>query len=262
MTVAGISMVKNEADMIGQIVRHMVQQVDFVIVADNMSTDVTRAILDDLARFLPVTVVDDNEVAYMQSEKMTRLARMAAERGADWVVPFDGDEWWYSPFGRIGDILANVPAQYLTASATLYDHVVTGSDPAGDNPLDTIGWRRRDPGGLPKVACRTRPDLIIEQGNHGATYDGGTTDWPDQLIVRHFPYRSPAQFAAKAINGAAAYEATVGLPDDAGRHWKDYGALAKAHGEDALADVFRQWFFEPFPEYRHDLIYDPISGLA
>jgi hypothetical protein len=262
--VTGVAMVKDEADIIGPIVEHMLGEVDYLIVADNMSSDGTRDILADLASDHPELVVqDDLEVAYMQSLKTTRLAHIARERGAEWVVAWDSDEWWYSPFGRIGDVLAGVGPQWLTCSATLYDHVATGSDPAEANPLLRMGWRRLMPAGLPKVACRTRPDLVIHQGNHGASYNGGTTDFPGQLVVRHFPYRSAEQMVTKARNGAAAYAAATDLHPTAGQHWRDYGRLLEAHGDEALHDVFRHWFFEPFPELRADeLIFDPVTGLA
>lgn len=249
MTVAAISMVRDEEDIIRSTVEHMLTQVDVVIVADNRSVDGTREILDSL----DVVVIDDPERGYFQSRKMTELAHFArTEFGADWAVPFDADEWWYSPHGRIADILEDVGA-WPIVTAELYDHVATGLDPAGD-PIDVMGWRRRKPGALPKVACRTAPDLVIEQGNHGARYDAPAPTTPG-LVVRHFPYRSPEQFARKAINGAEAYAATD-LPEDTGRHWREYGRIAKTSGVEALHDVFRRWFWVAEPG--DDLIYDPV----
>jgi glycosyltransferase involved in cell wall biosynthesis len=255
MTVFGISMMRDEADIAATVVDHMLRQVDAVIVADNRSQDGTREILETLQ----IEVIDDPEPGYLQSEKMTRLAALAAERGATWVVPFDADEIWYSPFGRIGDVLEAIPPQWLVAEALLYDHVATGVDPDELDPVRRIGWRRRAPGGLPKVACRTRPDLTILQGNHGASYEGGPTELPGQLVVRHFPYRSAEQFVRKARNGAEAYAATD-LPVTAGAHWRGYGQILKDSGEEALADVFREWFWIAEPEGREDVIFDPAPA--
>lgn len=260
--IAGIAIVKDEADIIEGVVRHMLDEVDHVVVGDNLSTDGTLEILQQLIHEFDdrLSVYVDDEVGYYQSAKMSVLAHVAGEAGAEWVVPFDADEWWYSPFGRIGEVLEKIPPQFLTASATLYDHVATGSDPEDADPLRRMGWRRRAPSGLPKVACRTRDDLVIEQGNHAASYEGGATNWPDQLVVRHFPFRSAEQMTRKAINGAAAYAATD-LPDDVGAHWRQYGALIAAHGEEAMHDVFHQWFFAEYPEVNDDLVFDPVGGL-
>jgi hypothetical protein len=73
MTVVGVSMVRDEADIIEATVRHMLANVDHVLVADNGSVDETRGILRALAAEHPgrLVVVDDDEPAYMQSDKMT-----------------------------------------------------------------------------------------------------------------------------------------------------------------------------------------------
>lgn len=252
VTVVGIAMVKDEADIVGATVAHMCGQVDGVIVADNLSTDGTRDILDGL----PVDVVDDPDPAYYQSEKMTRLARRAMAEGADWVVPFDADEWWYSPYGRIADVLGALDHCWAIAAADLYDHVATGADPADGTIPDRIGWRRIDKGALPKVAARATTDLSIHQGNHGVAFDAPAPTIADLLEVRHFPYRSPEQFVRKAMNGAAAYGATD-LPEDVGRHWREYGRIAVEHGPEELEAVFRRWFWVYDPTSDATLVYDP-----
>lgn len=252
--VIAIALVKDEADIIEHTVRHMAEQVDRLLVADNGSTDGTREILDDLELDLELTVRDDPEVGYFQSRKMSILAADAGQMGAAWVVPFDADEWWYSPFGRIADILAGQP-EAAVVRAELYDHVATGQDPEGD-PVSRMSWRRREPAPLPKVACRPYPRVTIHQGNHGASF-GQTIDG---LVVRHFPYRSVEQFERKVRNGAAAYAATD-LPDDVGKHWRDYGRILEAEGPDALAAVFRSWFWVAEPERDPSLILDPAPCL-
>lgn len=253
MSVFGIAMVRDEADVIGPVVEKMLAQVDEVMVADNGSIDGTREILDSL----PVIVMDDPERGYYQSRKMTILAQLAADKGATWVVPFDSDERWYSPFhDRIADLLEGLAPQWLTAGASLYDHVSTAIDSSDPNPLLRIGWRRRESLPLRKVACRCRDDLVIEQGNHSASYAGGTTIFADNLIVRHFPYRSPEQFVRKVRNGAEAYRATD-LPDNLGAHWRQWGDLLDAKGEEAVIAVFREWYWSSDPKSDPALIFDP-----
>lgn len=256
MRVTAIMMVRNESDIIEPILLHTLAQVDDVIVADNNSDDGTRDILERVAADAPVTIVDDPEVGYLQAEKMTALAGRARDAGADWVVPVDADEWWYCPHAAtVAEFLRGLD-RIDVVEATMYDHVATAADP-GDwsNPTTRIGWRRRAAGKLPKVACRTAPDLRIEQGNHGATYSGRAR-WRDGLVIRHFPYRTPEQFVAKARQGAAALAAT-NLPESSGAHWRQYAALAEANGDDALHDVFREWFWSADPVNDPTLIYDP-----
>lgn len=241
-----VTMVKNEADVIAGTIRHMAGEVDHVIVSDNGSTDGTRDILADLAHGLGITVLDDPDPAYYQSRKMTELANRAACMGAEWIVPFDADELWYSRAGRIADVLAATPADLPIANAELFNHFPTAIDPDTGCPFTSIVWRGREPGRLPKVACRWRPGAVIHQGNHGVTLPGDGFS-ATILEVRHFQYRTAEQFVNKAMQGAAAYAAAPDLPADMGAHWRAYGEIARRHGVEALAEVFRAHFWHLSP---------------
>lgn len=252
MTVIAVSMVRDEADIVESTIRNMCAQVDSVIVADNGSVDGTRQILERLTAELPLEVVDDPEIGYWQSRKMTWLAGLAGDRGAEWVVPFDADEWWYCTGVRVADRLAGIGPGMMVATAELFDHVPTGSDSDDTDPVTRMMWRRRDPLPLPKVACRWRPGLVIHQGNHGCDYDGVLPASVPALTVRHFPYRTAEQFIRKVRNGAQAYRSTT-LPAEAGAHWRQWGQLLDQCGELAVADVFRKWFWRADPT-RHTII--------
>lgn len=253
MTVFGVSMAKNNADIIRFSLEHMLTQVDHVIVLDAQSTDGARDILAEY----PITLIDDPDPAYYQSKKTTSLANRARSMGADWIVPFDSDEIWYSPFGTIKEVLDDLKSQWLVATADLYDHVTSAEDDASEhNPVKRIGWRRSSKGALPKVACRWREDLVIEQGNHSAGYHGGATRQNGLLVVRHYPYRSTEQFIRKVRDGVAAYS-TTNLPASSGAHWKDYGRLLDAYGEPALEEVYNTWFHLESPRTFEGVIFDP-----
>lgn len=269
MGVWAITMVRDEADIVASTVAHMLDEVDRVLVADNLSTDATPEILAELVDHHGdrLRVVPDLDPAYRQSAKMTELAQLARHLwGEGWVVPFDADEWWYSPFGRIADVLEGVPERHHVVPAALYDHVATGLDPEHPDPIRRIGWRRPDPAPLPKVAARLRPDLVIEQGNHGAHFEAFEPGRFDSLlVVRHFPYRSVEQLVRKVRNGAAAYRAAPDLPAEFGSHWRSWGDLLDSQGEEAIAELFRRWYWRANPgkpltiegERQPALLYDP-----
>lgn len=238
-------MVRDEADVIEGTLRHMADEVDELIVADNGSTDGTRDILDALAKELPLTVVDDPEPAYYQSQKMSELAATAAAMGAVWVVPFDADELWVASLGRIREVLAAFDPFVTVARAVLFNHFRTAVDTADPDPFRAMVWRERQPGALPKVAFRWRTGAVVHQGNHGVTLpEGGHIR--NALTVRHFPYRSAAQMVTKARNGAAAYAATD-LPWSEGEHWRSYGQILERHGPAGLEAVFQEhfWYLSP-----------------
>lgn len=268
-------MVKDEVDVIAATVRNMLEQVDAVVVADNLSTDGTLELLHELRAETAgrLEVQTDLEPGYFQSRKMTALARYAHDQlGAEWLVPFDADEVWYSPFApTIADVLATVAPQWLVVPARLFDHVATGIDPAEPDPVLRMEWRRQDPAPLPKVACRWRDDLVILQGNHGAWYEGEPTITDPLLVVRHFPYRSAEQLVRKVRNGAAAYTATGDqLDPDAGAHWRRWGQLLEQAGPEAIGEVFRTWYWRRNPrnavliegERQPPLVHDPVAKVV
>lgn len=242
MSTWAVTMVRDEADIVEASVRHMADEVDGLIVADNLSKDGTRSILDSLAAPgelpVPLIVLDDPDPAYHQSDKMSFLGRAAAEQGAEWVVAWDIDELWLTEDGRVADMLERCDASVV--HARLYNHFASAIDPEGATPFDRMVWRQPEAAPLPKVAIRWQPGAQIHQGNHGATLPrpgpvaGG-------LEIRHFPYRSPEQFIRKARNGAEAYRAT-NLPEHVGAHWRSYGQILEQHGEKALLDVYHRYF--------------------
>ena len=256
-------MVRDEADVIEPVIRHMQREVDHLIVADNGSKDGTREILESLG----VEVIDDPEIGYYQSRKMSALAQRAIEAGATWIVPFDADEYWKAKGGPLDKVLMSLPPEALVAEAALVDHVPTGADDATDtNPITRIGWRRTAQAPLRKVAVRAIPGVKIHQGNHSASFPNTphpltVTGW---LEVRHFPYRSVDQFIQKARNGAEAYAAT-NLPETAGAHWRGYGRILEERGETACAEIFYKWFWRGDPnktieiegERQPPLVFDP-----
>lgn len=257
MATFGIAMVRDEADVIGGTLRHMADEVDHLIVADNQSTDGTRDILSDLASILPLTVLDDPEPAYYQSSKMSRLAEQAARQGATWIVPFDADEIWFARSGRLREVLPVLPPANV-ALAQLTNHFSTAIDPDEIDPFRRIVWRQAEPASLAKVAFRWEPDAVLHQGNHGVTLPSGASEvWA--LEVRHFPYRSAEQFVRKARNGAEAYRATD-LPESEGAHWRAYGEILDRLGEEGLANVFREhfWFLSPTDS---GLVHDPAPYM-
>jgi hypothetical protein len=298
-------LVKDEADVIQHTLRHLLAEVDHVLVADNLSTDGTWEALEDLRADVGssrLSLLRDEDPAYYQSVKTTALAQTALELGARWVIPCDADEVWYAPDGRsVAAYLNGVAPDVQIVKADLYNHLPSALDPPAacpecgtsglvpgpaepvwegpavapplmhvpgpsvvcptcqgrvePNPLRRIGWRQRERGALPKVCARARPDLVIHAGNHGASTSGTALAVPG-LVIRHFTWRSPEQYATKIENGARAYAATD-LPGDVGAHWRMFGDPDAPDFRDRVMEHYRQWFWTGRPYDDASLIYDP-----
>jgi glycosyltransferase involved in cell wall biosynthesis len=254
MSVCAVMLVKDEADIIGHTVRHLLGQVDYVIVSDNGSTDGTRDVLRAIGG--PLQVIDDPEVGYYQDRKTSDLAAHALARGFDWVIPCDADEYWYAPDGRtLAAFLAGLAPDVAFVTADLYNHIPSALDPADEpSPFLRIGWRQREHGALGKVCCRARPGLEIRMGNHSA-WAPGTGVTSSGLVIRHYSWRSPEQYLRKIRNGERAYAAT-GMDPSVGAHWRMFQGAT----DEAVLEHFRTWFWREDPAADETLIYDPAPG--
>jgi len=214
----GVTMVRNEAPRIERSVLQLLDGgVDIVVVADNLSTDETPFVLDDLARKHPVVVLSDSEPAYYQGPKMSRLARAAARCGASWIVPFDADELWYGIDAPLADRLHSSRAN--TVIVSMFDFLPPPSINTATDPYTDFTVRTRTPG-TAKVAFRAHLLATIATGNHSVSQPGPSE--ADLAVIRHYPYLSLEHFIEKARHGSAALSQTD-LPRNVGEHWRAWG---------------------------------------
>lgn len=211
--VVGLSMVKNEEDVIEAFVRHNLQLLDALFVADNGSTDETRDILVKLEQEgLPVVVFDDPIAPYAQSEKMTRFLRgISAAVFPDFIVPLDADEFIRCESReRFLEQLERIPAGGV-GHLPWVTYVVTPADLGreSNDPLRLMTHRRREERPrwdkvIVRLDRRYAPSLVLTQGNHDALRSNGAA-LPSVALegvsLAHFPVRSAGQLATKAIVG-------------------------------------------------------------
>lgn len=223
MSTFGVAMFRNEADVAVPVVHHMLGQVDFVIVADNNSTDGTRELLEGIGD-PRLRIVDEPRVAYYQSETIMRLVALAR---AEWIVPFDADEWWYSiDGGTIAQSLARESAAVVIVPS--WEMVPQASDDRSEpDPFRRITWRRAQ-SNTQKVAFRPGPGRVLGMGGHQLDGPPQPTANSRPLAVLHYPYRTFDQTQRKVRDGRSALEAT-NYKEYVGFHWRELGALDDDH---------------------------------
>lgn len=262
LKVFAVGLVKDEIDCLPYTIEHwLTQELDGILLADNMSDDGTRDVIHDYARKYPSLIhpLDDKEIAWKQSAKMTELSRRAAKRGADWIIPFDADEWWRGINGHpVGEILRTCP--HPIVGAKIWHYFATELDDLREpNPYKRMTWRNKEPSGLHKVAFRWQDGVRLEAGNHSLHRGGDRLmDYEYGIEMRHFPYRSAEQFLHGIENGYAALKAT-GFSRDYGGHWWMYGEHLDKAGPESLKQWWRDHFYHKRPE--DTLTYDPLSLL-
>jgi len=235
--IVGLSMVKNEQDIIEPFIRHNRRFLDAMVLVDNASVDDTRDIAVKCARELGgIIVTDSDSFAYTQGDQMTRLLHHCqAAFFADFVVFLDADEFIsaqdrHALVAKLQDIPAGgvglMPWQTFILDRAQGDSAAHALDPPR-----TIRRRRTDEKPLFRKAVLRldglcQPDLVVWQGLHNVVTNAGdslpSTDL-DDLPLWHFPVRSHEQIIAKAIVGWMAYLARN--PNarqlNEGTHWRD-----------------------------------------
>jgi glycosyltransferase involved in cell wall biosynthesis len=212
--IAAVATVMNEADIIEASVTHLLEQgVELVLIAD-ASTDGTK----DILAGLPVTVIDDTESFHRQPWWIDRLACQAQAAGADWVIPFDADEFWIATDRRtLAEVFAEQPAEVGVLQATMWQH-------------HDFVRRELNPKPLPKVAYRPG-GVAVTEGNHAVRGAAGSTV-AGLLEVRELQYRSFEHFCRKITERNATID-----PALSASHGWHHKRLA-GHSVDELREVW------------------------
>lgn len=226
-SVWAVTMVRDELDVLPAVLDHLLSQgVEGIIVADNMSVDGTWEYLQSRAATEPrLHVGRDAMFAYLQARKMTYLSELARRAGADWVVPFDADEFWFAPSGRLAPWLASIDADWVAAD--WLDMVLLSEGTVDANSTFLMD---ASPAELRKVAFRSIPGVQLTIGNYKVLRAG--VEASPRLKVAHARWRTASQVARKVRQGAEAMDA-AGY-DEYGRHWR----AAANRGDEEIANAW------------------------
>jgi hypothetical protein len=161
MRLAMTLLTRDCADIIEANIRyHRAQGVDLFVVGDDGSVDGTLEILQrfergGLVKLAPVSGL----VHEVWSKGRTKLARLAHELGADWVIHNDQDEFWWSLTGDLKETLAAVPDRFGLVVAPRTEFVGRPGEGSFAERLTVREARFLRP---PKAAHRTHPRIVLD----------------------------------------------------------------------------------------------------
>jgi Glycosyl transferase family 2 len=197
-------LVRNEADIVhDHLAFHLASGVDFVVAADNESSDGTTEILEQFARDGHLHRIGLPD-PFSQVEVVTQMARLAATRfGADWVINSDADEFWWPRRGTLKELLTAVPLRFGGVRGMWRNFVPRPEEPGSfaermtvrsQSPVDDLHPLNTHS----KTVHRASPEVEVGGGNHDAIGRGLTPLYGWYPIdVLHFPIRSHDQFERK-----------------------------------------------------------------
>jgi glycosyltransferase involved in cell wall biosynthesis len=219
-------LVRDELDILPSTLDyHLAQGIDHVIVTDNGSRDGTRERLAEYEARGRVTVLDEAPSDFSQHRWVTRMARLAATRfGADWVLNGDADELFLWRPGTLRDGLQRIPAAVSRLVLRRHDFVACERRCALPPPAEMIYRKAASTNAAgeplpPKMVHRGAADVVVCQGNHGASSGTFTGDAVEgEIEVFHYPVRTFAQFESKVRNGGSGYARNAELAEPIGFH--------------------------------------------
>lgn len=218
MKIIGVSMLRNEEDIVEAFVRHNLSLLDGMIVVDHGSSDRTLAILAALCdERLRLVLLRSDAIGYLQTEITTTAVREAFERGgADAVIPLDADEFPRVPSRTAleREIVA-IPAGHH--GRIEWPTYIPSLDLADGDIVSSIRSSRRalpPPDFPPQISFKivltrsfaVNPDAMVAMGNHdvilGRHHESAPRMphvelSPEVIAVCHVPIRSTAQFVVK-----------------------------------------------------------------
>lgn len=212
MKLALTLLAKNEADVVdANVSYHLNAGVDFIVATDNGSTDGTLEILERYERLGVLELIREPSSDFQQGAWVTRMARLASERGADWVINADADEFWWPRAGNLKEALERLPDRYGVVHGVWRPFVPRPDD--GEFFAERLTVRLsmqaaiNDPTNpfrpARKATHRAHPHVTVRDGNHDVEGAQLVTlhGWYP-LEVFHLPLRSRAQVERKYAGGA------------------------------------------------------------
>lgn len=226
-------LLRDEADIVtDNLWYHALQGVQSFIIMDNKSTDRSAALIAEAARFLDIEYLFQEQDDYHQTAWVTQMARRAATHfGADWVINNDADEFWFSPDGRLVDLLAGVAPDVGAIEVARVNAVLLRPDTpdmlAETHPrhaflFDLDSRNSADRPLPPKMMHRGCAEVVVAQGNHSVQHVPGRVETDLPLRIYHYPHRNLARYERKIMAGGAAYARNSVLPKGVGRTWRQH----------------------------------------
>jgi hypothetical protein len=241
LKIFGISMVRNEVDVVGlTVLHHLALGLEKIFVLDNGSTDGTDKLLRNLAKEDERVKWSRDEAPFDQAVLTTELAREAYRHGADWVLPFDADEfWWTSDKRRFRKVLADSEAGSL--GVRLVNFVQARSQhESTPEALLTMTRRVLEPfprgalfddlfrthqisflqgEGARKRLFRPTAEVEVKRGNHKVLNARAGPAKCEQIVRLHAPLRSRAHLQSRAERYHRLEEAGISASGDKSTYW-------------------------------------------
>ena len=211
----------------------LAEDVDLILIVDKFADDGSREILEHWKNSTNQVVwVNDTEDSHKQAYWTDFLANMAHERGMDWILPADVDEFPYAVSSEsIGKTLETLSCSKLFLE--VWPH---------------LDWNNKftEPHRLPKVAYRWSPDAHVAMGSHEVSIAGGERGI---LAMRELQYRSFEHFCQKTDDRNATLEPSARARGDGWHHLRLENMGVEERRREWELMISSATIFDPIPTH-------------
>lgn len=242
-------LVRDEEDILeSNILFHLSQGVDKILVVDNGSVDGTVGILDKYKRKGVLEYEIINKHTYEQDKWVSGMAMEAVDKyGATHLLHCDADEFWFPYKGNLKDaILGHIEKDVIYVPVINYI-------PPSNLDIEKLDFKNFEymvnkttlvPGYVtdrissqvlfytyPNKLITTRKFTSIGYGNDTVnTKENVDSVITDKIYIHHFPIRSYHHFKRKVINGGSSYRKNPVKNPSIGWHWKKWYDIYEKDG--------------------------------
>lgn len=276
--VVGISVVRNESDVIEVFCRYNLNSLDELHIIDNDSSDNTVKIIRYLIdEGLPIFLSHSHKKNHSQEKKLTEKMHELVRNRTDisYIVPLDADELILSKNKSdfVDDISRiEIETKGIGCGNMYWESHIPECSVTSSIFYEQMSWVRK----LPYIGLEMRKLVIptyshlnrceISPGSH-VLFDtvGQKTSLMHAVKLRtrlgHFPVRSYQQIIRKIIMGGLALE-MKGSPEWEGWHWKELSNLIRSQGFTLTVEQLREiacfYSFKPQQAMNVQIINNPI----
>ena len=243
---------RDEEDILNEMVQfHLEQGVDLIVATNNGSEDSSRLILERYARGGRLILLDEDEHNHDQAIWVTRMARLAADKGADWIIHSDADEFWWPKNGDLKTTLMQSPSSVEAWEVNRTNFLPPAKIPKHKHKpfhQQQIIRESRSMNSMgqplpPKICHRADRNLFISDGNHAVIRNGKPVQSQQHqgIEILHFPVRSFSQLKRKISQGAEALENNKRIDKNVGNTWRNL------YKEKLVAGKLKQYYLDLRP---------------
>ena len=223
---------RDEEDILNEMIRfHFDQGVDLIVATDNGSEDTSRLILERYSRSGRLILLDEHQHNHDQAIWVSRMAQLATDKGADWIIHSDADEFWWPENDDLKTVLRRSPpsveAWKVDRSNFLPPRERLNHSRKPFHQRQKIR-ERQSMNSMghplpPKICHRAGQDLFIADGNHAVMRNGTpiTAHHHQELQILHFPIRSYVQLKRKVSQGTKALQNNTRITENIGNTWRN-----------------------------------------